>query len=87
MDNISGPPNLYSLGILRNIKEVLGGILLFLIPVGKFNLILAIESKFMGYTFEVNKENYEQLIKLRKKEKEEIKNKNILNKLNNINKN
>jgi hypothetical protein len=41
----------------------------------------------MGYTFEVNKENYEQLIKLRNKEKEEMKNKNILNKLNNINKN
>jgi len=41
----------------------------------------------MGYTFEVNKENYEQLIKIRNKEKEDIKNKNILNKLNNINKN
>jgi hypothetical protein len=35
LDSISGPPNIYSLGTLKNIKDVLGSFLLFLIPVGK----------------------------------------------------
>lgn len=70
------PPHIYSLGFCRNISSVMGSCIIWFIPILH-------EVDFSGYSYEVDRDSYNQLNLFRLREKEEMKNRNLLTKFNN----